>query len=130
MAFSDDLKKWAVKTKEKCENIGPKIALELFSRIVQYTPVDTGRARANWQIGGSLNSTSLNVYDPMGKGSGTVKYGASILSAMPDTKIIWIFNNLVYIVPLEYGHSDQAPNGMVRRAIAEFQALIAKAAAK
>lgn len=129
MGFQADLLKWAKKTVKKCENIGPMIALELFSKIVQYTPVDTGRARANWQIGGSLGSSSVNLYDASGQG--TVKYGADIISSLDSgASVIWIFNNLVYILPLEYGHSNQAPNGMVRRAISEFGAILKAAAAK
>jgi hypothetical protein len=34
----------------------------------------------------------------------------------------WIYNNLPYAIALEYGHSRQAPNGMVRIALAEIEA--------
>lgn len=40
-----------------------------------------------------------------------------------------IFNNVEYINMLEYGHSQQAPAGMVRVTIAEFQAFVAAAVA-
>ena len=36
----------------------------------------------------------------------------------------YLVNNLPYAVPLEYGHSSQAPAGMVRVTIAEFQQIV------
>jgi hypothetical protein len=35
--------------------------------------------------------------------------------------VIWIYNNLPYIERLEFGHSQQAPLGMVRISIAEIE---------
>jgi hypothetical protein len=40
---------------------------------------------------------------------------------------IYIVNNLPYAIPLEYGHSSQAPQGMVRLAAIEFQQLVDEA---
>ncbi len=40
------------------------------------------------------------------------------LDARPEMTII--YNNVEYIVPLEYGHSKQAPQGMVRVSIADI----------
>jgi hypothetical protein len=36
-------------------------------------------------------------------------------------------NNLPYAVPLEYGHSKQAPGGMVRITLARFQQIVDEA---
>ena len=85
-----------------------EIALQLHRKIVLGTPVDTGRARANWQI--SESAPELGVI--LGRDL------APIPKLSGDTTI-YITNSLPYIVPLEYGHSKQAPHGMVRKAIAE-----------
>ncbi|WP_256203847.1 MULTISPECIES: hypothetical protein [unclassified Pseudomonas] len=36
-------------------------------------------------------------------------------------------NNLPYAIPLEYGHSTQAPAGMVRVTLANFQHIVDEA---
>ena len=59
------------------------------------TPIDTGNARAGWER-----------FPPGTSEPGTQQ---------------WIFNNVPYIVVLEYGHSRQAPNGMARITAAESQ---------
>lgn len=59
------------------------------------TPIKTGRARAGWER-----------FPPD-------------LSEIGTTQ--WIYNDVPYIVPLEYGHSKQAPAGMARITAAESQ---------
>ena len=44
---------------------------------------------------------------------------ATAVGALSGKKVIYISNNLDYIVPLEYGHSGQAPQGMAAIALAE-----------
>jgi nitroimidazol reductase NimA-like FMN-containing flavoprotein (pyridoxamine 5'-phosphate oxidase superfamily) len=39
----------------------------------------------------------------------------------------YLVNNLPYAVPLEYGHSKQAPGGMVRITLARFQQVVDEA---
>ena len=59
--------------------------IELGADIVQATPFDTGRARQSWTDDGFVFGGRYKFY--------------SVLE---------------YIQPLEYGHSDKAPHGMVR----------------
>lgn len=88
------------------------------SAIIKATPVDTGRARANW-------FPSI----------GTIKHGTSTLTEVITTiedapgKVFYLTNNLPYIKPLEFGSSKQAPQGMVRVAVANFEPAIKKAIA-
>ena len=68
-----------------------------------------GRARSNWFLGSSLSNRVTD--STQGKEAGYVT------SAMPDKLIgnkTYFYNNLPYIESLEYGHSTQAPKGMVR----------------
>ena len=39
----------------------------------------------------------------------------------------YIINNLPYAIPLEFGHSTQAPGGMVRVTVARFQQIVQEA---
>ena len=96
-----------------------KTVIDLFASIVELTPVDTGRARANWAMGMDLNDSGdfVDLTD-MAEFEYQTKRG--------DT--IWIWNNLVYIVPLEEGHSKQAPRGMVALSLRRFDKFLMDAA--
>lgn len=98
-----------------------KIALDLLRRIVFRTPVDTGRARGNWQVNlGRALEQSLAQVDKNGVVS--LAQGASVISsATLPYGLITIFNNVNYITFLEGGSSRQAPSGMVSLSIAEVE---------
>lgn len=98
-----------------------KTVIDLFASIVELTPVDTGRARANWAMSMDLNDKGdfVDLTD-MAEFEYTTKRG--------DT--IWIWNNLVYIVPLEEGHSKQAPRGMVALSLQRFDKFLMESAEK
>jgi len=91
------------------------ISLEALKRIVLKTPVDTGRARGNWQ-------TTINIPAVGEKWDNTnIAAGATIIGTLKSFGTIFISNNLVYILPLEHGHSKQAPHGMVAVTIEELR---------
>lgn len=107
-----------------------RLVLDIFNRITERTPVDTGRARQSWQIGVG----SINTYVPgsLGASKGTNKGAASppenpkaIFPTdlnIDGTEIVYITSSLPYIEKLENGSSTQAPAGMVRLSIAEVEA--------
>lgn len=90
-----------------------KIALDLDTRVVLATPVDTGRARGNWfpSINSPSNALDENAKDKSGSAAIGALSGVVAGAKLGDT--IWMTNNLPYILPLENGHSKQAPQGMV-----------------
>lgn len=95
-----------------------RIALDAYARITTRTPVDTGRARASWQ---------LSVGSPEGAvpAAGTHPApGLPNVSKIDGSQEIWIASNLDYIQALEDGHSKQAPSGMVTITAAEISAEI------
>lgn len=105
------------------------LALEVTKRIVLRTPVDIGRARGNWNVGiGNPDRTTGNGTDK--NGSATIARGAAVIKAADMEQAFFITNSLPYIVPLEDGHSKQAPAGMVKLTIAELQPLASQVAAK
>lgn len=84
--------------------------------LVNRSPVDTGRYRGNWQV--TANSPpmhALNNYDR--DGADTIAEGKRAVYAMlrggGAVKKIWFSNMLIYANALEYGHSKQAPAGVV-----------------
>ena len=99
-----------------------KIAMEALRRIVMKTPVDTGRARGNWQV--DVNNAPSSVLETTDKsGEGTIGGGVAAMAALPPFGTIWIVNNLPYIRALENGHSGQAPTGMVSVTLAELRGM-------
>ena len=117
--FALDISKFAEKAGKEADKVVREICLNLLTDIVYKTPVDTGRARANWFT--SIASPSNETIEF--EGGGAAAQGLSIGRAMNDLSkatgnVFWISNNLPYIYRLEYeGWSKQAPRGMVRIAI-------------
>ena len=138
MSFSLDIRKFAEKSAANTNDVIAGTCLDLSRRIILRTPVDTGQARWNWQASISNPAT--------GKLSGNDKSGAkrisevSVTSANAPGNIFFLTNNMPYINKLEYGgypspsstgktasgYSTQAPSGMVRVTIREFNSIVDK----
>lgn len=87
-----------------------------------------GRFRGNWQVSFDVPTTgALDRIDPRGAASKTE--GTALLQTFAaGIGTIWIMNNLPYGPRLEYeGWSTQAPAGMVRISVTEFQTFLRKA---
>ena len=105
------------------------LMLELTKRVVEKTPVDIGRARANWQAG--IGSPDRTVTDGKDRGWGVTIAKAGVeFDRAPLGVPMFLTNSLPYIIPLEFGHSKkQAPGGMLRLAMAELRGAAARVAA-
>lgn len=100
-----------------------KFVLEIVRRVVLRSPVRTGRFKGNWIVDmGAIPTGVLDRADPTG--DTTISEATERVRAMRivDDSPIWIANNLPYAQRLEYGHSKQAPHGMVRITLAELAA--------
>jgi hypothetical protein len=117
-----DPSKWVKGTIENIEEVRRIYAFEIFKRVVQRTPVDTGNARSNWLV--SVDEPSEEYTPPTvtkrkitrGKNKGktvtkitphqtlgrTMKAGGLGITFSGDDPI-YIFNNTPYIQKLEYG---------------------------
>lgn len=107
-------------------DVAPReVSLEIFSRIIMKSPVKTGRFRGNWQVAiGSAPNGTLEIDDKDGTATIT-KADAELMGAKAgDT--IYLANNLPYAIPLEEGHSQQAPQGMVALTVQEFADIVDK----
>ena len=107
----------AIKTiREATEDQLKGTMIGLMSRIIKETPVDEGRAKGNWQItigspaGGELDRKDKN-------GSAAINDGVATINRFQFGDSVYMSNNLPYIMRLEMGSSEQAPEGMVRRNI-------------
>lgn len=135
-SFSADLKKFAEATKRNLNDTFRATCLELGTRIVQRSPVKTGRFRGNWQI--AAGGPDPRIDEPFDKQPlGSPPSGASFgrwqgeLQAATIGSTVFITNSLPYARKLEYeGWSQQAPSGMVRVTIAEYEQIIRAAIEK
>jgi hypothetical protein len=118
-SFTGDLEKFAKASKVELEVVIRKVAFEVYTGITQKTPVDTGRAKGNWNIG--LSNIDYTVNE---NATSSVK-GQAGYENLPregaGNKVIYITNNLPYINVLENGSSKQAPNGMVSLTMQDVQ---------
>ena len=141
MAF-ENLKEFNEKLRDFAEDEVPRRALLLFRRValgilrraVLKTPVDTGRARGNWQL--TVNRIVTSVIDRVddgspshsvgeaprrGAGKDTVDKGLGKLSRVKLGDTIYITNNVDYIVYLEEGTEKIPPQKMLAEAIQEIE---------
>jgi hypothetical protein len=96
------------------------------NRIVDYTPIDTGRAVGSWKlsIGYEEGDTDLGPGEYPAAKEFAKKAIADVVSAINEGNMfekVYFNNTVPYIEALEHGHSDQAPAGMVRLALAEVR---------
>jgi hypothetical protein len=86
-----------------------------------------GRFRANWHLSiDVVENVTFDEVDPTGQE--TIAALVSAISDFTAGQTAYLINNLPYAIPLEYGHSKQAPQGMVRVTLARFQSIVKEAA--
>lgn len=95
-----------------------KDALLIDRGVVLATPVDTGRARANWIV--SLGDPVTTTTEEQGESVSFAQGQAEILKQKGFQRII-IQNNLPYIKKLNDGHSKQAPKKFIERVIEQVK---------
>ncbi|OPA88706.1 hypothetical protein BFW86_16825 [Pseudomonas fluorescens] len=85
-----------------------------------------GRFRANWNLSIGSVDNSIRIHpDPTGAAATARLVAGAIEFNAGETA--FIVNNLPYAIPLEFGHSSQAPSGMVRVTVARFQQIVLEA---
>ena len=127
--FSVELDRVLEQLKTDTQTFKRVFALNLLSRIVYRTPVDTGRARANWQVSNVSPNTNerkrFKKNQPNAVATDTVARGQKNIDKNKEGQSIFIANNLPYIQRLESGTwSKQAPQGMVAISIEEEETAI------
>lgn len=100
---------------------------EAFVSVVNNTPVDTGAARNSWftNLGNSNGGEGARSGDRSGGASINAIYATTEKARLGDS--ILLYSNLPYIELLEDGAlSEQAPNGMVKLAVAAWPQIVAR----
>jgi len=97
----------------------------LFQSVINLSPVDTGRFRANWNM--SYQEPDFGTSDTNDEGRGLQEAAKALTFSIGD--VAYLCNGLPYAQRLEYGWSQQAPGGMVRISGADFKAYLKEAIA-
>lgn len=123
--FSKRIKVIANTVSENADQLTRKVALAVDATVVMATPVDTGRARSNWQV--ALDAPASGVIDAYSPGTEQSTAGPNARAALDQGKDvigqyrkgneIHITNNLPYIGKLNEGHSAQAGANFVEKAV-------------
>lgn len=114
--IADEISFEAIKSSKKEVR---KAASSIDVNLVMSTPVDTGRARANWVVttGTSFSGEITKFSKNAASAQKTINEGIQVIKSWDGESIIYISNNLVYIDVLNSGSSAQAPKGFVEEAI-------------
>ncbi|KGQ19931.1 Phage protein [Lysobacter dokdonensis DS-58] len=138
--FALDISAFVQKAEGNVTQVVQKVSGHLLASVVLRTPVGNpslwkskppkgyvgGRLRGNWNVSiGAGDFGTTPVRDQ--SGGATIARGTNILHGWKDGDI-YLMNSLPYVRPIEYlGHSKQAPAGMVRLTVTEFQTFVEQA---
>ena len=109
--------------------------IDVWGKVITETPVDSGRARGNWFIDDTFNPSQV--------GASQKRKGANYVRVRTKGGLLgktkFLYNNLPYVKKLEFGgysgsptdktvggFSRLAPNGMVRKNLANFARKLAR----
>jgi len=141
MSFTDDIANFVKKANGNSDQVVRRTVLDIGTRLIERTPVGDatywkskpppgyvgGHARSNWQ-----HSTGAPIVSEVpgidADGAVTVEKIAASIPAKAAGLVHFIANSVPYIIPLEEGHSRQAPFGMVGLTVVEFGGIVNAAA--
>ncbi len=140
--FELALAAFAEKAGNLANDVVRKVVIDVTASVVDKSPVGNpdlwkrpapegyvgGRFRANWTLQeGSVDYTTTQAIDAGGEAT-----KGRLSAAVPDQaagRVYFVSNSLPYAQALEYGHSTQAPGGMVGLTAIEFQGFVDRAVA-
>ena len=125
--FSADLDAFSKQLGIGLDTTVRKVAIDIHDGVILKTPVDTGRARVSWNIQAGSPDTSVAPERDQSGGLSAIGEAQSKQAGIgPGDGLgaIYVTNSLPYIEALEFGHSKQAPSGMVRLTLGEVEARI------
>lgn len=141
-SFTDGVHQYRLKVEAQSLAALKKVVMDVDRKVVERTPVDTGRAQGNWLPSIGPEPQWIGDSGALG-GSASMGAVAATLSGLRLGDTAWLANGLPYIRVLEYGlypnppkkgtgktiggYSTQAPAGMVRVTAAEFDGIVAAA---
>ncbi|WP_018229677.1 HK97 gp10 family phage protein [Methyloversatilis universalis] len=120
--FSVDISRFVEKTNGNIERAARQAVVLAAQGLIMRTPVDTGRARANWVFGaGAINYEVVETRTDRSGGATQGAIAAAVMTVrIASVPYLYVSNSLPYVQRLEDGWSQQAPAGMVKATLAEL----------
>lgn len=112
---------------ERPEQTARATMLGMARSVIFMSPVDTGRFRGNWQLQFDLSPTVRDNADKAG-GATLAEVAQRVREFTLAMSRMYLLNHLPYSIELEYGHSKQAPAGMVRLTVQRYRQIVEAAA--
>lgn len=143
MSFALDIKKFSQKAGDNADMVVRLMLENISNEIMERSPVGDpeswvnpappgyigGHFRANWQLGvGAKPDGEIDGIDPGGKA--TLEKIKAAVPKKAGGRVYYLTNNLPYAIPLEDGHSQQAPEGIVGLTALKFQDYVKQAVAE
>lgn len=123
--FSVDLKKFSELIGVEHSKVMQRAVYKVWQGVISRSPVLTGQFRASWGVSRDEvpNDSGEPPADKVPVSNANARYNPQDFLGS-YYHIWWVYNNLPYAVPLEEGHSRQAPSGIVSPALADAYAEI------
>lgn len=125
-SFSDQVRAFEAKALVRIDQVRRASILELFSLVIDATPVDQGILRGAWQTTvNSPNLSSILRFDKVGSAA-----KAEVLKNMGGLKdVVFFTNTMPYAYRIEYDSwSEQAKGGMLRVNLPKWPQIVANKA--
>lgn len=123
--FAKRIRKRAQEVETGARRKQRRAALAINQTVILETPVLTGHARANWQVGlGVAQKSELDEEDK--SGGPTIGRNRAEINRSRQGKAIFISNNVPYINELNAGSSAKAPAMFVQIAVQEALSAVAR----
>lgn len=133
--FEQSLVTYVTKVSRDLEELVTHVSLRVLDRILDRSPVDTGKFKASNTIraGGSSPEEGEDVFESFFSGQSRDSRSRQALTYARQKNrgfrwrirdgVVWIYNMVEYAKYLEQGSSQQAPQGVYRLSVAEFDAM-------
>lgn len=117
-SFLSSVESFSRKVEEETDQLVSTLFADLSAKVIEGTPVDTGRSRGNWYPSKDAPSSAYdeNYFDPTA--AKAVDRAAVFSLGVKAGGIVWLSSSVPYIDKLENGSSRQAPLGMVSVSLA------------
>jgi hypothetical protein len=107
LALRKDAAEWAP---DEVSRVHRAAHMEVASRTILASPVDTARFKNNWQSGiGGAPAGEIERLDA--SGAAAISATADVVAGVKEPTVSYLVNNLPYAESLAEGHSPQAPPG-------------------
>lgn len=123
--FSDDMERILRSYEARFDTLVQGVTIELYKTMVARNPLKTGRSRGNYIIsptGRMVDDYDPNRFDP--SGTSNLPMALEAVKSIKAGGVVRIINNTPYIMELEFGYSRQAPSGMARVSVFDFQPIV------